>query len=544
MGGRVLLLLLCCATSAAAERAVSRDGNLLEGELVLSVAGRTLTKGKRVHSLDAFYLVEKDDGSLLWAPGYRARLRGYELLSRAQRRGTLLDLTKQALKAKNARLARTLFESAQSLGLSGSASESLERKIVRAGNKPRRPDSKASERIQREAAAAARLLPLILTERARKELAREGGDREQGLRLLREALVRAPAHGPANRLLRDQAPMDFTLGDPRFWLDWHLDLEARGAHTAPDGLELKRARHYWRPDLYGLRAGPILLVTPVKDTRVVGRCVATGRLTCKVLETLFATDTPREHQRGPLTILLYSSQKEYKDKLGGYVSREPPTYLERSAGHYSPSEQLSKFYWHESPDAERRIVGTCVHELTHHWIRERNPRYAISQVRRRGNQPGFWIVEGFATFMGEGRYDLDRGTWNLFNERSRSLDVVDLLASKKGLIPWERYYALSQEKWRELPHEMVITVTPRWSLRTVKYSLKSIFYKQAAATVHYLYHCGDPKLREALLDYVVNHYKGDGPNMDPKTAFGMSAAELGKQVEAFARKVAGGWRPK
>ena len=65
-----------------------------------------------------------------------------------------------------------------------------------------------------------------------------------------------------------------------------------------------------------------------------------------------------------------------------------------------------------------------------------------------------------------------------------------------------------------------------------------------AATVHYLYHSGDPALREALLDYVVNHYKGDGPGMDTQKAFGMSPAELGKRVEAFAHKVAGGWQPK
>ena len=121
---------------------------------------------------------------------------------------------------------------------------------------------------------------------------------------------------------------------------------------------------------------------------------------------------------------------------------------------------------------------------------------------------------------------------------------MDLLASGKKAIPWEQYYALSQEKWSKLSDEPTITVIPRWALRGRRYSLRSFFYKQGAATVHYLYHSGDPKLRKALLDYVVNHYKGDDAGMDTQKAFGMSPAELGKQVEAFARKVAGGWRPK
>ena len=543
MRTRALLLLLCCAAPAGAERAVDRDGQVLEGDLVLSKSDGTLTEGKHEHSLDTFYVVEKDDGSLLWTPGYRARLRGYELLSHAQQSRILVDLTKQALKAHNARLARSLFEAAQSLGMSGAASESLDKRIVRALKKQRGYDEKASERIQREAASAARLLPLILTERARKALQSEG-DKEQGLRLLREALLRIPTHGPANRLLREQAPKDFTLGDARFWLDWHLDLEAHGAESASEEVQLSRARRHWRPDVYGLRAGPVLLVTPVKDTRVVGRCVATGHLTCTVLETLFATDKPHAQERGPLTILLYANQEEYMGNLGGYVSKEPPAFLERSAGHYSPSEGLSKFFWHKSRDAERRIVSTCVHELTHHWLRERSPRYSIHQVRRGANLPGYWIVEGFATFMEEGRYNLDAGTWSLFNERSRSLDVVDLLASGKKTIPWGQYYALSQEEWSKLSDEPTITVIPRWALRARRHSLKSFFYKQGAATVHYLYHSGDPELRKALLDYVVNHYTGDDAGMDTRKAFGMSPAELGKRVEAFAHKVAGGWRPK
>ena len=62
-----------------------------------------------------------------------------------------------------------------------------------------------------------------------------------------------------------------------------------------------------------------------------------------------------------------------------------------------------------------------------------------------------------------------------------------------------------------------------------------MFYNQAAATVHYLYHAG-PELRAAMLRYVAEHYKGKTTKDSIQKIFGMSATDLGKRVIEYAKQ--------
>ena len=80
-----VLLWLCCA--ATADTAVTRDGLVLRGELVLT--GEALTAKRTQVPRDDLYLVERDDGALVWAPDFEGRLRGYEYLGRHERREAL-----------------------------------------------------------------------------------------------------------------------------------------------------------------------------------------------------------------------------------------------------------------------------------------------------------------------------------------------------------------------------------------------------------------------------------------------------------------------
>jgi len=530
--------------SAQAALAVGRDGTtLLEGELLVSFDERTILRRKKSHDLRAFYLVEQADGKFVWAPDFTGRIRGYEFMARARLRGTLTRLVKEAAKAKADAVARRYLEAAKAIGLAGKGAASLEKKVRAAERRPKQASPELLKRWEADAARARGLLPELLAERARVEF--EKGDQNTGLRVLREALRRDAKCAPALALLRKRSPKDFLLGPPDFWLDLHLDLETAGAKVASDEeLELKRARYHWRKDVYGLRAGPILLITPIKDTGVVGRCLAYGRMTCRVLGELFAIDTPHKRKKTPLTIHLFESKKEYEAKSGVYHRLEDPEMLKWTSGHYSPTESLSRFFWFKDPTAERRIAATCVHELTHHWLREQSPRYAASQIRRRPTTPGHWIVEGFATFMQEGIYDVERGTWSLFNPRSRSLDYVLALARTKTLIDWKRLYGITPRGFDELGKKDGFGVVSRWMLGKRVISESSVFYKQAAATCLFLYHANDGMYRGRLLDYVAHNYRGQADKMDPVVAFGMTAAELGGRVVRFAQQVAQGWRPK
>ena len=119
---RLLALLLSCAT-ARAETAVTRDGIILTGEMQL--AGKVLTFGKKEILRDDLYLVEKDDGALVWAPDIAGRLRGYDYLGKQRRGEALVALVKKALAARDAPLAREILELAQRDGISGKTAQAI-----------------------------------------------------------------------------------------------------------------------------------------------------------------------------------------------------------------------------------------------------------------------------------------------------------------------------------------------------------------------------------------------------------------------------------
>ncbi|MHC4137330.1 MAG: hypothetical protein ACYS0K_20465, partial [Planctomycetota bacterium] len=151
-------------------------------------------------------------------------------------------------------------------------------------------------------------------------------------------------------------------------------------------------------------------------------------------------------------------------------------------------------------------------------------------------------VEGFATFMEEGIYDVESGEWDLFNPRSRSLDVMQAVKPKQ-LIPWEALYGLSQVGFHSLPTEPAMEVVLRWNLQPTILPATRLFYEQAGATCQFLYHGDNGKHRGQFVDYVCNYYSGNVPQLDPQKAFGLEAKELGRRTVEFARAVANGWRP-
>jgi hypothetical protein len=85
MRALLALLLAVAATSAAPlpHRAVMRDGTILKHkEMALDAEAQVLRWKAREYPLSALYLVEAEDGALVWAPDYDSRLRGYELITR------------------------------------------------------------------------------------------------------------------------------------------------------------------------------------------------------------------------------------------------------------------------------------------------------------------------------------------------------------------------------------------------------------------------------------------------------------------------------
>ncbi len=537
---RKALLGLLLALPAAAGNAVGVNGSVLRGDL--RVEGEEVVLAKKTkeerHPKSEFLLVEADDGKLLYAPDLEARIRGYEYLARAEHADACVKLLDLAIAARDGKLARRLLEMAQADGFSGKSADELKKKVEALESRSPTPDAKKAEQV------AARLLE-IQSLSASLLLSRARVDDTHGLRLLREALRLDPAHAGAAAFLAERAPKDFAWGPPAFWLDWHLDLEARGVRMLPEAdRQLEMTRAGWRKDLYGVEAGEIRVMTPVTDTVTVGRCLAWGRLTCAALSEMFKTDAPKPRISKTLLVLLFPSKEEYIKKSAG-ESDEECDYLETTAGHYSPMEQLSRLVWDRRPDAERRIARVFVHELTHHWVAELNPRYSNRDLRLSGTMTGYWIVEGLATFVEEASFDIETGTWSFFDARAASLDTVQALAKERRLLPWDRFYALDSAKAQSLPADQpsVFFVARRWHLGRDATTPARLFYEQAASTVHFLYHGENGAFRERLIDYVTNYYTGKKEKLAIEAAFGMTPAELGRKVEAYAQAVAAGWRP-
>lgn len=515
----VALLLLAGVT--AADLVVDRDGNVLKG--TADVGDGVVRLGRKTLQLENVILVERDDGTLLHAPDFEGRIRGYEYVAMTYLCDAYTKLVRECCQVGDYVLARRMLEKAERAGLASNEAMVLKQRIERDEKKRGGAGEVKSERLLKQAEAVETYFPDLLAARAAREY-EEGKD---GARLLREALRRGAEAGD---LLARVAPKDFPVGDSRVWLDWHVDLEEAGSDVVAEDLPtLQRVRQSWRRDLHGLKADEILLLTPVKDSYLIGRCLAHGRLACRALNEIFEGEGAKPAAADPLLVFLFGSREEYMTVSGTGAMTESPAFLQWTAGHYSPAEHVSRFFWTSDPDRERNLVGTCVHELTHHWLDRRTPE------RSPGNSPGFWIVEGFATFMEEGVYDVDTGSYSLYNPRSRSLDVIRAVPSRQ-LIPWDLYYKLSQADFQGLPRDDELVITLRWNLRQQVLSTTRLFYEQAAATCQYLYHADDGRYRKQLLKYVESYYRGKTSDLDIKGAFGIGPTELGQRIEEFARK--------
>jgi hypothetical protein len=314
---------------------------------------------------------------------------------------------------------------------------------------------------------------------------------------------------------------------------------------------MERARAWGRTDLNGVETreegAEIVFITPLNDrTEILGKCVRYAKITCRALAQMFATENPRRDDNEPLVIYFYETRDEYVNYAGA-----PNPFLAMTAGFYTPGENISRFFWPDRVNATVAVRDTFVHELTHHWIERRNPRWHardLAGMDERVQVPGYWIGEGFATFIEEGRYDIDTYEWSHFNPRANSIGVVAALsqAKEKKLIDWDKVYTLSQSEFHGEGLDKkgaFATAAKKWGLVPQPYVEIRLFYEQSAATCHCLYWADGGKYRAKLLDYVTAHYTDHRDKMPIATAFGMSGTELGAMVEEFSKKVVEGWRP-
>lgn len=557
---RTLFCLLLLGSVAAADRVVLNDGSVLEGTVKKTSAKQLMVDDKKV-DLATVWLWERE-AVAVYVPSLKHRLRAYRVLADAEQLRRCADLFPKAIASTNRAAALDLLEWAESAGLEPKQSTAWR------GQLDKLPDHAKAKEDPEPYARAGHAYTDILLARARAAKAAHKKDETTCLQLVDTILRRDPEHAETNAFLKTFVSKRWRIGDHKTWLQWRLLILPQGARVItrrhPRHMDLDKAISTWefmakylsderkkeakegkkvKPveaiKLHGFETPEIVLLTPMKEARPLASFLKYGRITCRALERIFYTDNPGREEYTPLVIYFYQDKESYVQLSGG-----SPGHLGLTLGHFSPGQNISRFYWFKRPGAERTIMEVFVHELTHHWLERRCPRFTWEDMNHNALTRGFWIVEGFPTFMQEGRYDVDKMVWTHFNPHSFTLDVVSTLAAEGKLLDWETVYPLNQAEFAQLSHKFDKPARLRWALHGVRMSDTNLFYQQSAATCQFLYHGEKGKYRKQLADYVAAYYTGKNSKLDSDRAFGLSPNELGEKTVAFADKVMKGWKPK
>jgi len=519
------LFVLALAAAASGDTAVPAEGPILRG-VVADPSKQEVRIDDKSVPFSRFLLVEKDDGTPVWGPDFAGRVRAYRRMVTEGRRAEIVALTKKAIAARDHETARRLFEWALQEGLQGRDERVLRKRVEAAEKKPREARAEQRDAVLREESRLRALLPDLL-------MARAAADPEHALALAAEVLATDPAHEHALALVRERMPKASPFPEPKAWLDWHLRLERRGFSLAPDDLyALRRARHLWRPDLFGIQADGMLVLTPIRRLDVVAGCAGRARITLETLEGLFRTDTPRTRTKEPLTIQLFENRKNFAEGVGYEGAATLPPYFHFELGHWTLRDDLTRLLAPEGlrdPD-DPHLAYALVHELTRHWLWSRCPRFATTEAVHAGPVAGYALAAGFAGFMAEGRFDMASGTVDLSGRESAALEFVR--KRPEALLDWSKFLLMSYDDIHA-----VNTTDPALTEEGRKRGLLAagrVFAFQGAATCNFLYNGENGRHRQQLVDYLVAHYTGDMPKLNPSVAFGLRPAELGKAVVAWA----------
>ena len=374
-----------------------------------------------------------------------------------------------------------------------------------------------------------------------------------------KAMLRRDAHHPAAvASVKAMLPAGIQAPEPFHALDWldFLDViaatpvifvqpAARGVEPTREQKELTAERKAWRPDVVGIQSDRLFILTPLTQPGRIARCLSLGELVCDHLDSLFG---PLGKPRGAghrLKIYLHPSQEDYIQQSGGAKAAD---HLKWTAGHYHKVKRHSRMFLPEGAEAFERVMDVFAHELTHQWVDERCPLFTEEErFQSPFMQPCFWIVEGIACWMEEGRFDLERGVVQTFNPRCMHLDILASLVEAKGpRIPWKDLFSFTQIQFAMIPRgpEKGFVAERHWRLGALhQLGWTQLFYVQAAAATQYLIHAEGGKYREQLFRCVGHYYKGYYKLVDVQKAFGLSPEELGRRIESFALQVRKGWNP-
>jgi outer membrane protein assembly factor BamB len=353
------------------------------------------------------------------------------------------------------------------------------------------------------------------------------------LRLRVADMIPGRAVDPAT--IADWAPPDFPgIGTKteigKTWALWADALLPSGAHfvKADEALTKRLSKSPFSSGAKILATDHVLLISREWDPKILGPCLSRAEATVRTLTRMLGKSPSAGKPDATIEVHLYVTREEYlADKSSGWA---PPQW---SAGVYSPSEAVSRFYSRLAADAEdpfgRSLHSVMAHELTHHFVdRVWNPASNPSVV------PGFWMVEGFAEFVGEQAVEMDRLGDALDDATVRSLDMTAAAMRAGHFIPLAVLLDIDHEKFRkELDGPSFGPLQLRHTLFRCKLDPRGLFYVESAALSFFVMNrCGENG-RATYIDWFARLCRAETvPEMWKQVGFA-SLAEFEAAFKAF-----------
>ncbi len=529
---------------------VLRGGAIERGEFRVDRAAGTITRGAGASGrtwrlADVLLLC---DGDAVMQCG-SSPLRGIAELAREERAGELIALGIEARSSGDPALVEQLLGEAADAGADEADLAKLEEYVENAAKSRNKPTLKA-EIVASVQARRARLEGLAAQMHWRFAQALLGEQRERfQSELVRRTLQLDATHEAASEHVRKLVPLELRPSGAFDALD-ALDLVEALARTPirlefplPDPgptpslaqRELAARAKSWRPDLLAMQSRNLLIVTPVRRLGALASCLAHGELVCRALEALFESSNSDSSARAPLVIELFESEDAYIAAVKRH-SASAMRDLTDTAGHYDSLANVSRFYMSAPGDAEAEdVLATTAHELTHHWLRARSPKWAYRDLTLQDVQAaGYWAVEGFACLIEGFAFDVPAQTWTPGGANSRRLDLV-AHAPSGALLPWGEFFALTYgnyDRW-SVPEGLSIPSSIQLG-KVAQPTVDGLFYSQSEATAHYLFNTDGGALRPKLFEFLSNYYSGKYDALDLPALLGVDAEKLGARIAAHA----------
>ena len=366
--------------------------------------------------------------------------------------------------------------------------------------------------------------------------------RENGLGLAASVLLSRsdrvlPGRAELLDLARALAPPGFpatsSANAGERWLRFSEALLPAGARLVPpeDALWERVRGSAWEEGTICLRTANLVLFTKERDPEVLGPSLGRGE---GVLRTLAEFFPASEGVRAPLEVRLHSDRDAYLAETTASGALASPW----SAGYFSPSERISRFFVPRGPTGEplgRGLYEVLTHELVHQHLAL---RWMDGEQSGDPEKPGFWVVEGVARFFEDQIVDLRRRERSLDDRTVSSIDACAAVLAKRKLIPITRLLELDQNAFWDLNDEPIAEIELRHTLAYSTLSERAIFYEEAGSLFFFLFH-RDEATRQRLIDYLRAWHHG---TLKEKSweALGFEGAQaLETEFHAFLRDAGG-----